>query len=53
MKTLKISEELHKKIKVFCAENGLKINDWVEKELKKILVGDDTNKGSRDKDNPV
>ena len=24
MKTLKISEELHKKIKVFCAENDLK-----------------------------
>jgi len=37
MKTLKISEELHKKIKVFCATNGLKMNDWVEKELEKIL----------------
>jgi len=41
MKTLKISEELHKKIKVFCAENGLKINDWVEKELKKIIIDKD------------
>jgi hypothetical protein len=53
MKTLKISDELHRKIKVFCAENNLKINEWVEKELGKILVGDDTNEGSRDKDKPV
>jgi hypothetical protein len=53
MKTLKIPDELHRKIKVFCAENNLKINEWVEKELKKILVGDDTNEGSRDKDKPV
>lgn len=53
MKTLKISEELHKKIKIFCVENNLKMNEWVEKELKKILDGNDTNEGSRDKDNPV
>jgi hypothetical protein len=46
MKTLKISEELHKKIKVFCAENDLKINDWVEKELKKILENDNNKGGS-------
>lgn len=50
MKTLKISEELHQRIKVFCVENKLKMNDWVEKELEKILVGNDTNEGSRDKD---
>jgi predicted HicB family RNase H-like nuclease len=43
MKTLKISEELHKEVKVFCATNGLKMNDWVEKELKKILNGYDSN----------
>lgn len=49
MKTLKISEELHKKIKMFCVENNLKMNEWVEKELKKILFGDDTNEGSSSK----
>lgn len=38
MKTLKIPDELHRKIKVFCAENGLKINEWVEKELNSILL---------------
>lgn len=43
MKTLKISEELHKKIKVFCAANDLKMNDWVEKELVKILKEYDSN----------
>ena len=53
MKTLKISEELHKKIKIFCVENNLKMNEWVEKELKKILAGDDTDERSRDKDKPV
>jgi hypothetical protein len=29
------------------------MNEWVEKELKKILVGDDTDERSRDKDKPV
>jgi predicted HicB family RNase H-like nuclease len=47
MKTLKISEELHKKIKVFCAANDLKMNDWVEKELVKILKEYDSNERSR------
>ena len=41
-KTLKVSEELHKRIKVFCAINNLKINDWVESELKKILNTNDS-----------
>jgi len=44
MKTLKISEELHKKIKMFCATNDLKMNDWVEKELVKILKEYDSNR---------
>jgi hypothetical protein len=38
MKTLKIPDELHRKIKVFCAENNLKINEWVEKELNSVLL---------------
>jgi hypothetical protein len=38
MKTLKITDELHRKIKVFCAENNLKINEWVEKELNSVLL---------------
>lgn len=29
-KTLKISEETHTKLKVYCAENKLKINEWVD-----------------------
>jgi len=33
MKNLKISDELHKEIKIHCAKNNLKINEWVEKEL--------------------
>jgi len=45
-KTLKISEDLHQRIKVFCVENKLKMNNWVEKELKKILDKNDNNKGS-------
>jgi predicted HicB family RNase H-like nuclease len=30
MKNLKIQEETHKRLKVFCAENGFKINIWVD-----------------------
>lgn len=41
MKTLKITDELHRKIKVFCAENDLKINEWVEKELENILTSNE------------
>jgi hypothetical protein len=36
-KTLKITEDLHQRIKVFCVENKLKMNNWVENEIKKIL----------------
>lgn len=36
-KTLKISEDLHQKIKVYCVKNKLKMNVWVEKELIKII----------------
>jgi hypothetical protein len=49
MKTLKITEEIHKKIKIFCAKNGLKMNDWVEKELEKILKGYDNKPDGKDK----
>ena len=49
MKTLKISEDLHQRIKVFCVENKLKMNDWVEKELKKILNEYDSNRKSSSK----
>jgi len=49
MKTLKITEEIHKKIKIFCATNGLKMNDWVEKELEKILNKNDNKPDSKDK----
>ena len=41
MKNLKISEELHTKIKIYCAVNKLKINNWVEKELIKIIEKND------------
>ena len=43
MKTLKISEELHTKIKVYCATNKIKLNEWVEKGLLKILEENDNN----------
>jgi hypothetical protein len=38
-KTLLITENTHTKLKKFCKENSIKLNDWVEKliieELKK------------------
>lgn len=40
MKNIKIQEDTHKRLKVFCAENEFKINIWVDiiinKELDKI-----------------
>jgi predicted HicB family RNase H-like nuclease len=35
IKTIKISEELHKELKKYAKENSLKLNDWVEKIIKK------------------
>lgn len=36
-KTIKISPELHKKIKTFCVENDFKLNEWIEKQLTIII----------------
>ena len=38
MKTLKISEELHKEIKLFCNNRGLKLNYWIEKLIEEKLI---------------
>jgi len=43
-KTINITEELHQKIKIYCAKNKFKINEWIEKELNKII--NDNNEGS-------
>ena len=40
-KTIVISEELHQEIKLFCVKNKLKLNDWIEIQLKKIMVKND------------
>jgi len=37
-KTLKISPDLHKIIKDYCKEEGLIMNVWVEKQLKKNIL---------------
>ena len=36
-KNLKISPELHKEIKIICAIQGVKINEWVEKQLQEKI----------------
>lgn len=37
MKNLKISESTHTKLKIYCAKNKLKINEWVDKLILKNL----------------
>ena len=37
-KTIVITEDLHQRIKVFCAVNHLKINDFIEKQLEKMML---------------
>ena len=36
-KTLKISPELHKELKIYCVTNGIKLNVWIEEQLKNII----------------
>jgi hypothetical protein len=35
--TITISADVHKMIKVYCAQNNLKINDWTEKQLLELM----------------
>jgi len=36
-KNLKISPELHKKIKIYCVTKGIKLNEWVEESLQEKM----------------
>jgi predicted HicB family RNase H-like nuclease len=37
MKSLKISKEIHKLLKIYCASKGLKINTFVENLISKKI----------------
>lgn len=37
VKTINVSEDLHKELKVFCNENSYKINLFVEKLISKAI----------------
>jgi len=37
-KTINISPELHQKIRIHCAKNDIKINEFIEKELEEIIL---------------
>ena len=37
-KTINISPELHQKIRIHCAKNDLKINEFIEKELEQTIL---------------
>jgi len=38
VKSLQISEKLHKAIKILCANKEYKLKDWVENALKNTLI---------------
>lgn len=42
VKTITISEEVHSKVKKFCVENDLKINEWVETKLLELVTPTET-----------
>jgi hypothetical protein len=37
-KTINISTQLHHRIRIHCAKNNLKINEFIEKELSEIIL---------------
>lgn len=37
MKSLKISNELHKELKIYCVKNSLQLNSYIEKILNEKL----------------
>jgi len=41
MKTLKITEETHNELKIYCVINKIKMNDFVEQMIKKSLIEKD------------
>jgi hypothetical protein len=43
-KTIKINKEIHKKLKVFCSENDLKINHVLEKIITEYIQKQINNK---------
>jgi NRPS condensation-like uncharacterized protein len=43
VKSVTVASDAHLKIKVYCAKNNLTINDWVEKQLLKIIEENDNN----------
>jgi len=41
MKNLKISEDTHTKLKIYCAKNKLKLNVWVDELIRKKIEKDE------------
>jgi hypothetical protein len=35
--TITIGAEVHKMIKIYCAQNNLKINEWTESQLLELM----------------
>lgn len=44
MKAIQISEEVHKVIRIYCAQNGSTIKDVVENAVKLYINGDNNEK---------
>lgn len=36
-KTVKISPKLHKRLKMYCVGEGLKLNEWIERQLQEKI----------------
>jgi len=37
VKTITISDDVHNKVKKYCVDNNLKINEWVESKLVELI----------------
>lgn len=43
LKSIRINKDLHKKLKIYCSENDIKINSFVEKIINDYLKNNSKN----------
>ena len=40
-KSILIDENIHRQLKVYCAENGIQMKEWLEQLISEVLTSDE------------